>query len=134
MPGPSQVLPLSPFNTVRTRLTRHDKEKKHHNEGVAKVERRGERARDGGLVDKVVDGEEKEVEGRRSRGEERPPPPAIVLGAEMEVAEENGRLSTDYHQDDKGQHDEPKHVVHLTGPGRRNGVITILGDFRRRHL
>ena len=60
-----------------------------------------------------MDGEEEQVEGRCASGEEGPPPPAVVLGAQVEVAEENGSLSAHHHKDYKGQHDESKHVVHL---------------------
>ena len=79
--------------------TSHNEEKENHDEGVAKVEKVGESSSDGGLVDKVVDGEEKQVESCGARGEEGSPPPAIVLGAEVEVAEEDGCLGTDHHQD-----------------------------------
>lgn len=63
-----------------------------------------------------MDGEEEEIEGSGACGEEGPPPPAIVLRAEVKVAEEDGGLGTDHHQHKKRQHDEPKHVVHLTRP------------------
>lgn len=63
-----------------------------------------------------MDGEEEEIEGRGARGEEWPPPPAIVLRAEVEIAEEDGGLGTDNHQNKECQHDESKHVVHLTRP------------------
>ena len=96
--------------------TSHNEEKEDHDEGVAKVEKVGESPSDGGLVDKVVDGEEEEVEGRGACGEEGPPPPTIILGAEVEVAEEDGGLGTDHQQHKEGKHNESKHVVHLTRP------------------
>ena len=49
-----------------------------------------------------MNGEEKEIKGSGSSGEERPPPPAVVLRAEMEVAEEDGCLGTDDDQHEKG--------------------------------
>ena len=67
---------LSTFTKI---LTCHNKEKEDHDESVAKVEKVGEGPSDGGLVDKVVNGEEEEVEGCGARGEERSPPPPIVL-------------------------------------------------------
>ena len=66
-----------------------------------------------------MDREEEEVEGSGACREERSPPPTVVLRAEMEVAEEHRGLGTHHHQDKKGQHDEPKVVVHLTGPINR---------------
>lgn len=97
-------------------LTSHQREEKDHDEGVTKVEGVGECPSDGRLVDKVVDGEEEEVEASGGRGEEGAPPPAVVLRAEVEVAEEDGGLGTDHQQHQEGQHDETKHVVHLTIP------------------
>lgn len=107
-------LPLD--RNTHTQRTSHNKEQEDHDECVAKVEKVGEGPSDGRLVDKVMDGEEKEVEGCGTRGEEGPPPPTVVLGAEVEVAEEDGRLGTDDDQHKEGQHDESKHVVHLTRP------------------
>ena len=63
-----------------------------------------------------MDGEEEQVEGSGACGEEGPPPPAVVLRAQVEVTEEHGGLGTHHRQDEKGQHDESKHVVHLTRP------------------
>ena len=98
-------------------LTSHDEEEEHHDEGVAKVEQVAERAGNGGFVGKVVEGEEEKVEGSHACGEERPPPPAIVLRTKMEVAEQHGCLHAHHHQHHKRKHDEPKHVVHLARPG-----------------
>ena len=40
----------------------------------------------------------------------------------MEIAEEDGGLSTHHDEDDVRQHDEPKHVVHRPRPGQR-GIL-----------
>ena len=97
--GQGQVLP---FTLQNAGPTSHDKEYEHHDKGVSKVESGGERTRDGRLIDKIVNGEEKEVEGCGACREERPPPPTIVLRAKMEVAEEDRGLSTNDHQDNEG--------------------------------
>ena len=94
----------------------HDKEEQHNDGCVAKEEEVAERSCDAGLVDEVVQGEQEEVQRCGARGEEGSPPPAVVLGAEVEVAEKDGRLCTHHHQHHKGQHDEPKHVVDLARP------------------
>ncbi len=109
-------LSLSLSHTHTRCHTSHNKEEEDHDGSVAKVEQIGEGPSDGGLVDKVVDGEEEEIEGRGARGEEGPPPPAVVLRTEVEVAEEDGGLGADHHQHKVRQHDETKHVVHLTRP------------------
>lgn len=44
-------------------LTRQYPEEENHDECIAKVEEVGEATYDGGLVHKVVDGEQEEVEG-----------------------------------------------------------------------
>ena len=64
-----------------------------------------------------MNGEEEEVEGSSSCGEEGTPPPAVVLSAEVEVAEEYRGLKTHQDQQKEGKHDETKHVVHLARPG-----------------
>lgn len=97
-------------------LTCHEGEQKDYNESVTKVQDIGESTSDGDLVHKVVDREEEEVEPSYSCGEEGSPPPAIVLRAKVEVAEEDGGLCTHHQQHQECQHDEPKHVVHLTIP------------------
>lgn len=73
-------------------------------------------------------GKDKEVRkterGQTSR-EEGAPPPAVVLGTQVEVAQEDGCLCTHHYQNNEGQQKEPKHVVHLTTPtssGRREEV------------
>lgn len=49
---------------------RHDKEQQHNDGRIAKEEEVAEGPRDAGLVDKVVQREEEEVEGCGARGEE----------------------------------------------------------------
>ena len=100
----------------------HDEEEQHHDGGVAEEEEVAEGARDARLVHKVVQGEEEEVEAGGPRGKEAAPPPAVVLRAQVEVAEEDGGLGRHQHQHHKGQHDEPKHVVDLARPAGGGGI------------
>ena len=65
-----------------------------------------------------VDRIQEEVEGSGSAAEVRAPPPVIILGTEVEVAEEDGSFSTCDHQDQKYDEEEPKHVVNLVSPER----------------
>lgn len=97
-------------------LTSHQGEEEDHDKGVPKVQGVGESSSDGSLVHKVVNREEKQIEPSSGRGEKGTPPPAVVLRAEVEVAEEDGGLSTHHQEDQEGQHDEAKHVVHLPVP------------------
>lgn len=58
----------------------------------------------------------KEVDGSEAGSEERPPPPMIVFGAEMEVGQEDGGFRAGDDQDQKHQWKEAKHVKDLVGP------------------
>lgn len=60
----------------------------------------------------------------QTSGEEGAPPPAIVLSTQVEVAEEDGCLSTHHYQNNKGQQKESKHVVHLATPTASGGGHT----------
>ena len=65
-------------------------------------------------------------------GEEGAPPPSVVLGAEVEVAQEDGGLCTHHHQHNEGQHNEAKHVVHLARPdGGRKGKGGAVGQIAK---
>ena len=44
----------------------------------------------------------------------------------MEVAEEDGSLDTHNEQDHESKHDEPKHVVHLSGPAGKSIIEVLL--------
>lgn len=79
-------------------------------------------------------GREEGSEGDRGQtsGEEGAPPPAIVLGTQVEVAEEDGCLCTYHNQNNEGQQKEPKHVVHLTTPTASGGSQT--GSAHNQHL
>ena len=57
-----------------------------------------------------------EINGGKSRGEERSPPPVIILGAKMKVGQENGRLRTRHDQNDKDEEEEAEHVIGLMRP------------------
>ncbi len=50
-----------------------------HDEAVSEVERGADECSDSHLRLEIVDAVEEEIEGRGSRGEERSPPPVIVL-------------------------------------------------------
>lgn len=60
----------------------------------------------------------------QTSGEEGAPPPAIVLGTQVEIAEEDRCLCTHHDQNNEGQQKEPKHVVHLTTPTASGGSHT----------
>ena len=44
--------------------------------------------------------------------------PPVVLGAELEVAEEDGQLSASHGQDDADEESDPEDVVELLHPDR----------------
>jgi len=57
-----------------------------------------------------------EVEGGEAASEETSPPPVVILGTKVEVAEEDGGLGAGDDQDHKHEEEKSVHVVDLTGP------------------
>ena len=47
----------------------------------------------------------------------------IILGTKVEVAEEDGSFSTCDYQDEEHDEEEPKHVVNLVSPEKRNCYV-----------
>ena len=97
-------------------LTCEQEEEECHNESVAKVEESGGGSLQIQLGVVVVDGVEEEVEGSEAARQERAPPPAVVLRAQMEVAEEDGGLRARDDQDEIDNGQEAEHVVELMRP------------------
>lgn len=61
---------------------------------------------------------QKQVDGGEARRQIGPPPPVVVFGAEVEIAEEYRCFRAGDHEDDEHQEQEAEHVVHLRGPYR----------------
>lgn len=61
---------------------------------------------------------DEQIDRRKARREEGSPPPVVVLGAQVKVAQQNRRLRAGDDQDQKHQKQKAKHVVHLAGPER----------------
>ena len=101
-------------------VTRENEEDKGHDEGVAEVEEGGGRSLYLQLGGVVVQRVEEEVAGGEAAGEEGAPPPAVVLGAQVEVAEEDGRLHARDHQDQEDHAQEAEHVVELVRPNTKH--------------
>lgn len=56
---------------------------------------------------------DEEVPGGGARAEEGAPPPVVVLGAQVEVAQQDGGLGARDHEDHEHEEQETEHVVHL---------------------
>lgn len=56
-----------------------------------------------------------EVPRRGAGAEEGAPPPVVVLRAQVEVAQQDGRLGARDHEDHEHEEQETEHVVHLKG-------------------
>mmetsp|Transcript_17633 Transcript_17633/g.57055 ORF Transcript_17633/g.57055 Transcript_17633/m.57055 type:complete len:221 (-) Transcript_17633:1033-1695(-) len=97
---------------------REDEEAVAHHEHVAEVQ--GPRRGLGDVqLGKVVEGGvEEEVHGRGARGEVGPPPPVVVLRAQLEVAQHDGDLRARHDEDDEDDEEEPEDVVELVQPHR----------------
>jgi hypothetical protein len=107
-----------PETSEKSYRTGQQEEQKHHNQCVAKIQKGRRRILDLQFGHKVVTTVDEQVNGRKTGREERTPPPMIVLGAQMEVAQQNCRLRTRDDQNDKDQKEKAKHVVHLIRPQR----------------
>ena len=59
-----------------------------------------------------------EVNGREARGHERSPPPVVVFGSQVEVAQQDGSLRTGDDEDERYKQQEAEHVVDLVRPDR----------------
>ena len=73
----------------------------------------------------VVDGVDEDVQGAAARGEEGPPPPVVVFGAELEVAHDDGDLGACEEENDQHQKEEAEEVVELVKPHRRQHVVHL---------
>ena len=99
-------------------LTGKEEEEEDHDGGVSKVEECGCGPLDLQLGHEVVYAVDEQVEGGEAGCQEGPPPPVVVLGAEVEVAEQDGRLGASDEQNDEDEEEEAVHVVDLRGPDR----------------
>ena len=59
---------------------------------------------------------QEEINGGKSRGEKRPPPPVIVLGAKVIVGQQNRGLGARHDENDKDEKQKAEHVIGLMGP------------------
>ena len=82
-----------PEASKEARCSSEDKEEEGEDGGVAKVEERGNEGLDVKSCEEVKDASTKHIESGGPRSEERPPPPVIVFGAELEVTHDNSDLS-----------------------------------------
>jgi hypothetical protein len=81
--------PDEPEAGEETDGSRQQEEKEHHNERVAKVQECARRIVDLQLGDKIVATIDEQINGRESTREKAAPPPVIVFGTEMEIAEQD---------------------------------------------
>jgi hypothetical protein len=59
---------------------------------------------------------QEEVDGSEATGQERPPPPVVVLCTQMEIAKKDRRFRAGDNQNDEDKEEKSKHVVHLVRP------------------
>ena len=67
------------LRSLPSSLTCEEEEYEHHDRGVAKVEDGAGGSYDLQLGEEVVDGVDKQVDGREAAGQEGAPPPVVVL-------------------------------------------------------
>lgn len=98
--------------------TGQQEEQEHHDQRVAKVQEGR-----GGVLDLQLGGEvvatvDEQIDRRKAGCQERSPPPVVVLGAQMEIAQQDGRFRAGDDQNQEHQKQKAEHVVHLAGPER----------------
>ena len=84
-----------------------------HHEGVGEVQKGRNELFDVQLGVEVEDAVGEHVDGRAAGHQEGPPPPVVVLRAELEVDHDDADLGAGDHQDDEDQKEEPEQVVEL---------------------
>lgn len=93
--------------------TSYHKKRYGYHGHVREVEKSGDKSFDLELRHEVPHRVQEEIHTRRSGGEVRSPPPAVVLIAELEVAHNNGDLRTGDDEDEKNHEQEPEDEVQL---------------------
>lgn len=96
-------LPHKPETGHETDQARQQKEQKDHDERVAKVQEGRRCVVDGQLCGKVMATIDEQIAGRWAGRQEWPPPPVIILRAQVEIAQQNGGLRA---RDDQYPEDE----------------------------
>lgn len=87
-------------------------------EHVAEVEHAGDRLRDLQFREEIECCIQEEVQSRRAGCQVGPPPPLVVLTAQLEIAKHDGDLGAGHYQDHKDEEQEPEDVVELVHPDR----------------
>ena len=105
-----------------------DKEEDAHDKGPAKVQQQRDKVVHLQADHVVEDAVKEDVERRAPGREERPPPPAVVLRAEVKVAHEDGDLRARDNQDHEDQGQEAEDVVDPIEPDAVHDEIELDED------
>lgn len=109
-------LPDEPETGKEPDRARQQIEQEHHDEGVAEIQERRRRVLDLQLGEEVMATVEKEIDCGETGREIRAPPPMVVLGTQVEIAQQNRGFRASYHQNDEHQEQKAEHVVQLRRP------------------
>lgn len=93
-------------------------EEEHHDERVAEIEETGRIALDLQLGIEIMTAVEEQVHRREARSEIGPPPPVVILSAQMEITQQDCGLRACDHQNNENKEKKTEHIVHLWGPDR----------------
>lgn len=97
-------------------LACEDEEEEGDDKRVSKEQEVAEGSADAGFEEEVMDREAQHVKACGASGKEGSPPPAIVLAAQVEIAEEDAGFCTHHHKNYECEEHKAKHVVHLSRP------------------
>lgn len=107
-----------PEASEETYRASQQEEQKDHDQRVAKVQEGRGGVLDLQLGREVVATVDEQIDRGESRRQERSPPPVVVLGTQVEIAQQDGRLRAGDDQNQEHQKQKAEHVVHLAGPER----------------
>lgn len=98
---------------VESDRARQQPEGHHHDDGISEIQQRGHELINVQLGIEIENAVGEHVQGGSTRDNEAPPPPMIVLRAQLEIHHDNADLRARDHQNDEHQEQETEQIVEL---------------------
>lgn len=108
--------PREPEASVEANRASQHEESIGTDQHIPKIEKTGHRFGDVEPCEEVESCIKEKVECRRTCSKIRPPPPQVVLTAQLEIAKHHRNLSTSHDQYNQHEEQEPENVVELMQP------------------
>ncbi len=111
---------VEPIAGVKTDCSSQQKQGKRNDKHVPIVQQQGHKTMHFHFGQMIPNRVQHSVTCTCTGMQERSPPPTVILAAQLEIAQENGDLSTSEHQQNHDQKQEAKDIVHLMQPQGRH--------------